>query len=101
MTLIFCLSSEMREASKKRTNMLCCTTSTNFFFFFSQEHKLIRPSRRAVSQHGWTHVQHILDIRAREILDQVTLQLRLKSANRSFGATKKAMKEAAKEMVGS
>ncbi|KAK7479003.1 hypothetical protein BaRGS_00029764, partial [Batillaria attramentaria] len=55
------------------------------------EHKLIRPSRRAVAEHGKAHVQQIMSMRVREVLDQVTLQLKLKSANRSFPATKQAL----------
>ncbi|XP_070173944.1 uncharacterized protein [Littorina saxatilis] len=61
-----------------------------------KEHKLIRPSRRSVKEHGRAHVQQIMLVRTRDILDQVTLQLRFKSANRNFSNTKQALEQTTK-----
>jgi hypothetical protein len=69
-----------------------------FIYLFLQEHKLIRPSRRAVLEHGRAHVQQIMGMRTREILNQVTLQLRFKSANRSFQATKQALEQTVQQL---
>ncbi|XP_076435483.1 uncharacterized protein LOC143275341 [Babylonia areolata] len=56
-----------------------------------KEHKLIRPSRRTLREHGRAHVQQIMASRTREVLEQISLQLRFKSANRSFPAVKEAL----------
>lgn len=63
-----------------------------------KEHKLIHLSRRAMSQRSLVQLQQIVDKRTREILDQVTLQLKLKSANRSFPATKQTLVQTSQQL---
>ncbi|XP_067670111.1 uncharacterized protein [Haliotis asinina] len=59
-----------------------------------RDHKLIRPSRRQLKKHGASHAEHIMQQRSRDVLASITVQLQLKSANRSFPQTKKCLDEA-------
>ncbi|KAK3577993.1 hypothetical protein CHS0354_013656 [Potamilus streckersoni] len=59
-----------------------------------KDHRLIRTSRRYLAQSGAMHAAEIMFRRSREILEQVHIQLAMKSANRSFPASKKALIEA-------
>ncbi|PVD18973.1 hypothetical protein C0Q70_21532 [Pomacea canaliculata] len=58
-----------------------------------KEHQLIRLSRNALRMLGKAHVQEILKTRMDEVLYQISLQLKLKSAHRSFSQTKKALEQ--------
>ena len=62
-----------------------------------QEHRLIRPSTRSIARHGPKHVADLIKSRMQEILQQVSVQLDIKSINRSFTKTKKCLEEASKE----
>ncbi|KAL3846512.1 hypothetical protein ACJMK2_017492 [Sinanodonta woodiana] len=59
-----------------------------------KDHRLIRTSRRYLAQSGALHAAEIMLWRSREILEQVHIQLVMKSVNRSFPASKKALREA-------
>lgn len=50
-------------------------------------------------KHGKTHVQILLGIRVRDIVEQVTLQLKFKSANRSFPVTKQALNQISQQLL--
>ncbi|GFN74042.1 selenium-binding protein 1-like protein [Plakobranchus ocellatus] len=56
--------------------------------------RLIRPSKRALKNHGSVHVQHLLVSRTVTILSQVNVQLQLAAAHRSFNCSKDALKQA-------
>ncbi|XP_053407474.1 uncharacterized protein LOC123547224 [Mercenaria mercenaria] len=61
-----------------------------------KDHRVIRPSKRQLAAHGRTHAADILRTRVVEILEQVDVQLNLKSVNRSFQRTKAELETACK-----
>lgn len=58
-----------------------------------QDRRLIRPSRRKLSQHGRSHAAEILVARLPLVLDKVKVQLTLKSVDRSFKGTKDCLEK--------
>ena len=62
-----------------------------------QEHRLIHPSNRSMTRNGPKHVADLMKRRTQEILQQVSVQLDIKSINRSFTKTKKCLEEASKQ----
>ena len=69
---------------------------TDMYFSF-KEHRLIRPSTRSLNKNGSKHVADLMRSRTQEILQQVSVQLDIKSINRSFSKTKKCLEETCKE----
>lgn len=62
-----------------------------------QEHRLIRISTRSLSRHGPKHVCDLMRSRTYEILQQVSVQLDIKTINRSFTKTKKCLEDMCKQ----
>ncbi|XP_041375933.1 vacuolar segregation protein PEP7-like isoform X2 [Gigantopelta aegis] len=58
-----------------------------------KDHKLIRPSRTYLRKYGAQHADEIMRSRSQEVVTKVLLQLNMKSANRRFPSTKKALEE--------
>lgn len=58
-----------------------------------KDHRLIRPSRRLLCQHGNNHVQAVILERSETLLQQIFLQLTAKSSASEFPQTKDALKQ--------
>ena len=65
--------------------------------YLLQEHRLIRVSQRSMSKHGVKHAADLMRSRTQEILQQVSVQLDIKSINRSFVKTKKCLEDVYKQ----
>ncbi|XP_060597676.1 uncharacterized protein LOC132751516 isoform X2 [Ruditapes philippinarum] len=90
-----CLLSEGEDLDQHQVNLM------EIIKVQMKDHRVIRLSKRCLESQGQAHAAEVLRKRLIEILDQISVQLNLKSVNRSFPKTKSELEtacEAAKQL---
>lgn len=77
-----CLKSQGQDIEQHRENLM------EIIKIQMKEHRVIKPSKRLLASEGHKHAADVLRTRTAEVLEQVKMQLDMKTSNRSFQRTK-------------